>query len=154
MENYERTVAELETLREEKNELEMYRIQTGKDMEEMRREIKAMAQAQVEWKNTVVQLQNDRNQREQEWLDKEKSWETAKLEWEKTIAELEKVKAEAHAVMAQVVSQPAPMNAVTPSASPEAAKALTAIRQQMQEMQTLLVWLRPAKKQPPLGKAA
>ena len=38
------------------------------------------------------------------------------------------------------------------ASGPEAVKALTAIRQQMQEMQTLLTWLRPAKK--PLPKAA
>ena len=91
------TARQLEEVREEKNELEIYRAQTEKELIELRREIKAMAQAQLEWKNSVVQIQNDRNTREQEWQNKEKTWLATKTEWEKTIAELEKAKAEAAA---------------------------------------------------------
>jgi chromosome segregation ATPase len=163
-EAFARAAAQLEAIRDEKNELEIYRTQTMKETDAMRREIKAMAQAQIEWKATVVDLQNERSQREQEWSDKEKTWESAKLEWEKTIMELEQAKAAAqtaaeaaeHAAKsaaAQAASQPAPVSAAAPAASPEASNAIAAIRQQMQEMQTLLAWLRPVKKQP-LSKAA
>ncbi len=144
--------ADLENLREEKNELIIYRTQTEKEVGDLRREIKAMAQAQLEWKNTVVQLQNDRNAHEQEWLDKEKTWQAAQTEWEKTIAELEKAKEAATAAAKAAASQPPAETALAP-VGPEAAKALAAIRQQMQEMQTLLTWLRPVKK-PTFGQAA
>ena len=142
-------MAELEKLHEDKNELELYKVQTEKELGALRGEIKAMAQAQLEWKNSLVELQSERERREQEWEAKETSWEASKKEWEKTIAELEKAKEAAALAAAQA---PAPTQALA-TVGPEAAKALTAIRQQMQEMQTLLTWLRPVKKQP-LSRAA
>ena len=88
----------------------------------------------------MVQLQTERSQREQEWLDKEKTWEASKMEWEKIIAELEKAKGDRRVAVGG--------DAAPSWSDPEASKALTAIKQQMQEMQTLLTWLRPVKKQP------
>jgi len=146
----ERAMAQLESDREEKNELLIYRTQAEKELGDLRRELKAMAQAQLEWKNTVVQLQNERNLRDQQWSDKEKQWETTRAEWEKTSAELEKARAlaadQVAAAQAAAAAIPAPSEAPGP-VGPEAAKALAAIRQQMQEMQTLLSWLKPVKKQ-------
>jgi len=136
----EQECANLDAVSAEKNELELYKTQAEKELATMRAEIKAMAQTQQEWKTTMVQLQTERSQREQEWLDKEKTWQTSKAEWEKTIAELEKAKATA---ALQAAAMPAPSQV-----GPEATKALAAIKQQMQEMQTLLTWLRPVKKQP------
>jgi hypothetical protein len=139
----EQECANLEALRAEKNELELYKTQADKELATLRAEIKAMAQTQLEWKNTMVELQTERSQQEQEWLDKEKTWQASKAEWEKTIVELEKAKA---AAALQAAAAPSPVGQ-------EAVKALAAIKQQMQEMQTLLTWLRPAKKQP-FSKAA
>jgi hypothetical protein len=163
-ETADRTTADLEGSHAEKNELLIYRSQTEKELENLRREIKAMAQAQTEWKNTVVQLQNERDARDRDWIEKEKTWMGAKATAEKTIAHLEKANAEAakqvsaaqaaaqsaEKIAAQAAQEAAaqpPMSTSVATVSPEAAKALTAIRQQMQEMQTLLTWLRPVKKQ-------
>jgi myosin protein heavy chain len=143
----EQECANLDAVCAEKNELQLYKTQSDKELSTLRAEIKAMAQTQLEWKNTMVQLQAERSQREQEWLDKEKTWQSTQAEWEKTIAELEKAKATA-ALQAAAVPAAAPG-----TVGPEAAKALAAIKQQMQEMQTLLTWLRPVKKQP-FSKAA
>jgi epidermal growth factor receptor substrate 15 len=149
----DRASAALETIRQENNELVIYKTQTEKELGDLRREIKVMAQTQLEWKNSVVLLQNERSQHEQEWIEKEKTWQGAQEEWKKTIAELEKAKAEATAAVAAAAAQPVAQTMTQAPVGPEAAKALTAIRQQMQEMQTLLTWLRPVKKQP-LSKAA
>ena len=54
-----------------------------------------------------------------------------------------------------IYHQTVPAEASVPAVlNPEAAKAMTAIKQQMQEMQTLLSWLRPVKKPQQFGKAA
>ena len=129
------------TLREEQNAWMMAKVQYEKELTALRSEVKVMAQGQLEFKEALTQHETTRSRMEQEWAEKEKSWLTTKAEWEKTIAELEKAKANALKA-----------SAAGPGADPEAGKALAAIRQQMQEMQTLLTWLRPAKK--PAFKAA
>jgi chromosome segregation ATPase len=116
-------------------------------------------------KTEMVQSQSQRNQSESEWTEKEVAWKKSADEtqakeaaWKKT--EEEWVSKETAWKKAKEDWEKAPkMTVVEPGASggtveagPEAVKALTAIRQQMQEMQTLLTWMRPAKK--PLGKAA
>jgi len=143
---------ERKKVREEKSELLIFKNQAEKELEELRRQMKAMAQAQMEWKNTVVQLQTERNSRDQVWMEKEKTWDAAKAEWESTITALEKAKADAIAAASSVQASSAGETAVT--VGPEATKALTSIRQNMQEMQTLLTWLKPLKKQGPFNQAA
>jgi chromosome segregation ATPase len=143
----------------------------------LRSEIKRMAQEQVDAKskekeleaaqarlreafNTVkadmVHLQSENSQRDSDWKHKETQWQTKEAEWQTKEKEwkqqetaLKKLQEEAAKMPMSIIDTgaPAPL-----AAGPEAAKALTAIRQQMQEMQTLLAWLRPVKRT--LGKAA
>ncbi len=134
-----------------------------KSLEVLRTESHTLAEQVLEWKkkeqeweisqarmrdtfNTVkaevVQLQNERAQREDAWIQKETQWANEKAEWEKE-------KAAAVAAASTMVS-------VAPAGpNPESVKALTIIRQQMQEMNTLLTWLKPpVKKDKSLPKAA
>lgn len=135
---------ELEDTRQENKELILYKTQTQKELVDLRRGMEAMARAQVEWKNTVAQLQAERNQHEQDWSEKEKAWAVTKAECDKTIAELEGARVEA---MDAAQRSPAGTGGGPVAISPETLQAVGAIRQQMQEMQALLAWLRPGSRQ-------
>jgi chromosome segregation ATPase len=69
------------------------------------------------------------------WAEKEKQWTDAQAVWEKMKVELENAKAQAQAAPAA----PAPA-----TLSVEAQKALSGIKQQMQELRTVFASLRPA----------
>ncbi len=75
----------------------------------------------------LVKIQNEHNRRDTEWTEKETEWKKAKESWEKTKADLEKS-----------------INEVVPVAvSADAQKALSVMRQQMQELRTIFAGLRP-----------
>jgi hypothetical protein len=141
---------------ESRTQAEAAKVQAEKELSDLRLEISATAQRQRELESVAGQLRDELKRREQEWAEKEKVWQTAKVEWEKTMVDLEKARAAAAArpvAPMMLASTPAPAASSPAPVSPEAAKALMAIKQQMQEMQTLLTWLRPSKKLP-LSKAA
>ncbi len=135
---FKNQASEAETILEERNELVLYKTQTEKEVAELRSSLEAMTRAQLEWKNTVAQLQTERNKRDEEWAAREKAWSESQTKWEAAVAQAEKAKAELTAVIEKNAAAPQ-----AASASPETVQAVAAIRQQMQEMQALLAWLKP-----------
>lgn len=139
------------TLEREMGPLRAEMRQMAEDQLTLKAREKEWEAAQVRMRETfnavkaeVVQLQTERTQREAEWLEKQKAWEKMK-------DELEKAKTAAPSMILPLRDATASPAGAVPMGE-EAVKAVTAIRQQMQEMQTLLLWLKPVKK--PMGKAA
>ncbi|HVO32499.1 MAG TPA: hypothetical protein VMU17_01210, partial [Elusimicrobiota bacterium] len=153
---------ELQTLAEAGRQAKVDASAKEKESEESRNQ---MRDAFNKMRSEMVEMQAERTRREDELNRKEAGWKKKEEEWTKTRDEWEKTRLALEEKLQKAVSTPPPAPAAVPTLSivggpttvtapvpEEAVRALTAIRQQMQEMQTLLNWLRPAKK--PLNKAA
>lgn len=82
----------------------------------------------------ILKLQNERLKRDTEWTQKEAEWLRLKAELEKRVA---------------AGANPPQASGPVPAASPipaEAQKAIASIREELQQMQAFLAWLRPADK--------
>jgi len=156
--------ADLENARNMIREFHALQMEWKKETQQMEVTQDNLREAFNAAKTELVQVQNDRSKREDEWKAREADWtsqtteinrlktemENQKTQWDSQKAEWETKRAEL-----EKAAKSAPAAAAAPASvavTPEATKALTAIRQQMQEMQTLLTWLKPTQK--PFSKAA
>jgi chromosome segregation ATPase len=159
--------AEMEDLRRNNGQLLELQVEVKAREQELEQRLTMLQQKETEWsekEDDFNQQSAQWSEKETEWAAKESEWDQMKTEWaDKGGALLEELKsklAEKESEMAalsnelqqaKTVSSDVTMTTGGPL-SPQTVQAITAIRQQMHEMQTLLLWLRPAKK--PLGKAA
>ncbi len=93
-----------------------------------------LREAYSQIKEQLSHMEEEHKKQQTIWAEKETVWQTEKAALEKTSAEAAKTAAAAAATAA-----------MAPAVGPEAAKALATIRQSMQEMSTLLLWLKPVK---------